>query len=105
VFKRDIAPKMVSKVQRPITLYVSSDDLALKASKHLQFGSGAVYVHIEKSQQDAQLGKIRFQLRGSNLHNKQTLGRKSSPYFEIFRRVEKPTGVRWTNVYKSNGKT
>lgn len=35
VFKRDIAPQMVSKVQKPITLYVSSDDLALKASKEL----------------------------------------------------------------------
>ncbi|WP_406685477.1 alpha/beta hydrolase [Seonamhaeicola sp. MEBiC1930] len=35
VFKNDIAPKMASKVQKPITLYVSSDDLALKASKIL----------------------------------------------------------------------
>lgn len=35
VFKRDIAPKMVKKVRKPITLYVSSDDLALKASKEL----------------------------------------------------------------------
>ncbi|WP_248724756.1 alpha/beta hydrolase [Seonamhaeicola sp. ML3] len=35
VFKNDIAPKMATKVQKPITLYVSSDDLALKASKVL----------------------------------------------------------------------
>ncbi|MFY0713469.1 alpha/beta hydrolase [Seonamhaeicola sp. NFXS20] len=35
VFKNDIAPKMASKIQKPITLYVSSDDLALKASKAL----------------------------------------------------------------------
>ncbi|NNF81276.1 MAG: alpha/beta hydrolase [Flavobacteriaceae bacterium] len=35
VFKRDIAPKMVKTVKKPITLYVSSDDLALKASKEL----------------------------------------------------------------------
>ena len=33
IFKRDIAPKMVSLIQKPITLYVSSDDLALEASK------------------------------------------------------------------------
>lgn len=33
VFKRDIAPKMVQKIQKPITLYVSSDDLALLASR------------------------------------------------------------------------
>ncbi len=32
VFKRDIAPQMVSKIKKPITLYVSSDDVALKAS-------------------------------------------------------------------------
>ena len=35
VFKRDIAPQMVSLVQKPITLYVSADDVALKASKTL----------------------------------------------------------------------
>lgn len=35
VFKRDIAPQMVSLVQKPITLYVSADDVALKASKAL----------------------------------------------------------------------
>ncbi len=35
VFKKEIAPKMVSKTQKPITLYVSADDLALKASKLL----------------------------------------------------------------------
>ena len=33
VFKNEIAPQMVSNTQKPITLYVSSDDLALKASK------------------------------------------------------------------------
>lgn len=32
VFRRDIAPKMVQKVKKPITLYVSADDVALQAS-------------------------------------------------------------------------
>jgi len=32
VFKNDIAPKMTSKIKKPITLYVSRNDLALKAS-------------------------------------------------------------------------
>lgn len=32
VFRRDIAPKMVQRIKKPITLYVSSDDVALKAS-------------------------------------------------------------------------
>ena len=33
VFRRDIAPQMVQKIAKPITLYVSSDDLALLASR------------------------------------------------------------------------
>ena len=33
VFRRDIAPKMVKKIAKPITLYVSADDLALIASR------------------------------------------------------------------------
>ncbi len=33
VFKRDIAPEMVKTIEKPITLYVSSKDLALKASE------------------------------------------------------------------------
>ncbi len=33
VFRRDIAPQMVQKIAKPITLYVSSDDLALVASR------------------------------------------------------------------------
>ena len=35
VFKNDIAPQMVQSTKKPITLYVNSDDLALKASKLL----------------------------------------------------------------------
>ena len=35
VFKNEIAPQMVSETKKPITLYVSADDMALKASKLL----------------------------------------------------------------------
>lgn len=35
VFKNEIAPQMISTAKKPITLYVSADDLALKASKLL----------------------------------------------------------------------
>ncbi|MDB4293325.1 alpha/beta hydrolase [Maribacter sp.] len=35
VFKRDIAPQMVSEINKPITLYASSEDVALKASKEI----------------------------------------------------------------------
>ncbi len=41
VFKRDIAPQMVTKIKKPITLYVSSDDMALKASKKVHGTSRA----------------------------------------------------------------
>ncbi len=51
VFKRDIAPKMVERIQKPITLYVSADDVALKASHKVHgnpragdAGSGLVIV-------------------------------------------------------------
>ena len=35
VFKRDIGPQMVSEINKPITLYASSEDVALKASKEI----------------------------------------------------------------------
>ncbi|SCX99412.1 Esterase/lipase superfamily enzyme [Nonlabens sp. Hel1_33_55] len=35
IFKRDIAPQMVASIKKPITLYVSADDVALEASKTL----------------------------------------------------------------------
>lgn len=41
VFKRDLAPQMISKIGKPITLYVSSDDLALVASKKVHGNSRA----------------------------------------------------------------
>lgn len=41
VSKRDIAPKMITKIGKPITLYVSSDDLALMASKKVHGSSRA----------------------------------------------------------------
>lgn len=33
IFKRDIAPKMAKLINNPVTLYVSANDIALKASK------------------------------------------------------------------------
>ena len=71
------------------------------ASKSLQTG-GAVYVHIERSRDDGEHGVIKFQLRGLNIANTQTLGRKASPFFELYRKVERPTGAIWSPVYRSN---
>jgi hypothetical protein len=65
-------------------------------SKSLQTG-GAVYAHIERCREDGQKGKFRFQLRAFRLKNvqKSTLGKTSSPFFELLRKVERPTGATW----------
>jgi hypothetical protein len=63
-------------------------------SKSLQTG-GAVYAHIERCREDGAHGKFRFQMRAFRLKNVQTLGRTSSPFFEMLRKVERPTGATW----------
>lgn len=64
------------------------------ASKSLQTG-GAVYAQIERCREDGQRGKFRFQLRALRLKNAQSLGMTSSPFFEILRKVDRPTGATW----------
>ena len=69
-------------------------------SKSLQTG-GAIYVHVETSApQD--VGRLQFQLRGLQFNNVQNLGRTSSPFFELLRKVDQPTGAKWISVYRSN---
>lgn len=63
-------------------------------SKSLQTG-GAVYAHIERSREDGQKGKFRFQLRAFRLKNSQSFGNTSSPFFEMLRKVDRPTGATW----------
>jgi hypothetical protein len=63
-------------------------------SKSLQTG-GAVYAHIEKTTENGENGKLHFQLRALRLKNYQSFGKKSSPFFELFRKVDKPTGASW----------
>jgi hypothetical protein len=63
-------------------------------SKSLQTG-GAVYVHIERCSADGETGRLRFQLKGRKLHNVQSIGKRSSPFFELYRKVERPTGATW----------
>jgi len=70
-------------------------------SKSLQTG-GAVYVHIEKCSVGGERGRLHLQLQGTKLHNAQSLGRTSSPYYELYRKVERPTGATWISVYRSN---
>lgn len=71
------------------------------ASKFLQTG-GSVIVHIERSSSDGNIGKLSFQLAGLRLANLQSLGRTSCPFFELYRKVDRPTGATWISVYRSN---
>ena len=69
-------------------------------SKSLQTG-GAIYAHIERCSTDGDAGRCLFQLRALKLTNTQTL-RAASPFFEIYRKVDRPTGATWISVYRSN---
>ena len=63
-------------------------------SKSLQTG-GAVYAHIERCREDGQKGTFFFELRASKLKNMQSFGKTSSPFYEILRKVDRPTGSAW----------
>ena len=63
-------------------------------SKSLQTG-GAVYAHIERCRDDGLKGKFKFQLRGLRLKNVYGITGTSSPYFELLRKVDRPTGATW----------
>lgn len=64
------------------------------ASKSLQTG-GVLFAHLERSRTDGAHGTMRFQLRGINLTNTRSLGRKSNPVFTLYRKVDTPTGATW----------
>jgi hypothetical protein len=63
-------------------------------SKSLQTG-GAVYVHIERCSTEGEKGRLRFQLKAKKLRNVGGITKKSSPFFELYRKVERPTGATW----------
>jgi hypothetical protein len=71
-------------------------------SKSLQTG-GAIYAQIERCNRDGASGlMMNFQLHAKKLMNVQTLGRTSCPFFELYRKVDRPTGATWISVYRSN---
>lgn len=70
-------------------------------SKSLQPG-GRVTVHIEKCQANSATGRLRLHLRGWKLMNVASLGRMSNPFYELYRKVNRPTGATWESVYRSN---
>ena len=63
-------------------------------SKELQRG-GMVNVNIERCREDGLKGKLRLQLRAHKLKNQQRVGKTSSPFFEMLRKVDRPTGATW----------
>ena len=63
-------------------------------SKSLQSG-GALFVHIERSRADGSFGTFDLQLRGLGLTSVRLIGRKSSPFFELYRKVDSPNGAIW----------
>jgi hypothetical protein len=63
-------------------------------SKSLQTG-GSVYAHIERNQESGKKGKFQFQLRAFKLRNMQKFATTSSPFFELSRKVDRPTGATW----------
>ena len=71
------------------------------ASKSLQTG-GNVTVHIERCEADNHSGRLRLHLRGWKLVSTAKLGRSSSPFYELYRKVNRPTGATWESVYRSN---
>lgn len=73
-------------------------------SKSLQT-AGAIYAHIERCREDGLRGKFSFQLRAfklKNTHKTSLMGMSSCPFFELLRKVERPTGATWVKVYQSN---
>ena len=64
------------------------------ASKSFQTG-GVLYAHIERSRLDGAKGYFHLQLRGLSLRNLRMLGRKSSPFFELYRKEDAPRGAAW----------
>jgi C2 domain len=70
-------------------------------SKISQMG-GTICVNIEPSILKGDSGKILLQLRGIRLKNCQYLGRVSSLYYELYRKIDRPTGASWISVYRSN---
>jgi len=71
------------------------------ASKSLQTG-GVLFAHVERSRSDGSHGVMKFQLRGIDITNTRSLGRKSNPFFTLYRKVDSPMGATWSSVFRSN---
>lgn len=52
-------------------------------------------MHLERSIDQGQMGNITIQFEGNDLSNTQRQLRKASPFFEMYRKVDRPTGAVW----------
>jgi len=78
----------------------SSSSKRLSSLSKNKNNPGELNIHIESSKDDGQKGTFRLKLAGMTLASSP---RSISPFYELFRRVEKPTGdVTWNNVFRSN---
>lgn len=78
-------------------LFEVGDILAAKGnvgSKKLQSG-GTIYAQIERSREAGKKGQFKFKLRAFKLRNVQKFGSTSSPFFELARKVDRPSGATW----------
>jgi len=70
-------------------------------SKQLQSG-GSIFAQTERSRESGKKGQFKFKLRAYKLRNIQKFGSTSSPFFELSRKVDRPSGATWVKVYQSN---
>ena len=70
------------------------------ASKSLQSG-GVLTVHMERCQ-NANSGRLHLHLHGYKIKPPHTTARSANSFYELFRKVDRPTGAVWEKVYRSN---
>ncbi|KAL7560832.1 hypothetical protein ACA910_013268 [Epithemia clementina (nom. ined.)] len=70
------------------------------ASKSLQSG-GVLTVHMERCQ-NAQSGRLHLHLEGHKIKPLSATSRSANTFYEMFRKVDRPTGAVWESVYRSN---
>lgn len=109
IISKDVSKNVSQRVKFPHKIMGSAlfevgevlGSMGNAAAKKLQNG-GELIVHIESSKSD-DAGKLCLQIGGMDLPNKESKAmdklrwrKTSSPFYELYRRVEKPTGeVAW----------
>jgi len=78
----------------------SSSSKCLASLQKRKKATGTVSIHIESSKDEGLKGTFRLKLAGMKLAPNP---RSISPFYELYRRVEVPTGdITWNNVFRSD---